>query len=509
MGEFENASGLALLSGLTDALCGLSCMRQPRGRQLFAEVLAEQLGVHIASPDTGLRGDALCLVRAALSVAGGEQILASVVGLFEGPAAAEGIEQITAPVAGPYDSAPQLAGPLSERDVASARALLSTMTDELPWTALRDGIAAETGLSPPLGLPPVGLLLHLLEWNVQPDGLPPAVLLMEHAAAAVRAPNNRGALSAWAEDWASRAGLLTELEHRRAARAATRTGHPVPRCLLVIVEPARDGSDDVTVRPWLNTSPDSWNPLPAEPTITTLDQLGMAVSAALRQLARLSPPENDPFTGPASMPPYVEFVLPYDLLNRDVAGLASESGRGESPPLGLRYGVHLRSLERMRTRDPLVVRRWRERWRTLQSDGIGVYEWKDPDTRRPAEWRLDLAREPHHTAAVLDAPDREGAMNALKAAIAEGIGLAMWDRRGEFLDERREVVRTVLASVQPPQIPMAVHRLRRSAAAHQHDARLLGRHIGFLWDDPTRLVDNQDADMEFDVETLDREENGT
>ncbi|POX44170.1 hypothetical protein C3489_36925, partial [Streptomyces sp. Ru71] len=68
--------------------------------------------------------------------------------------------------------------------------------------------------------------------------------------------------------------------------------------------------------------------------------------------------------------------------------------------------------------------------------------------------------------------------------------------RGVFPDERREVMTAVFAAVPTPaQIPAVVHRLRLSAARHtQGPGRFLGRHIGFFWDDPTRLVDIQIPD---------------
>ncbi|MFD0503042.1 hypothetical protein ACFQ0G_09340 [Streptomyces chiangmaiensis] len=39
------------------------------------------------------------------------------------------------------------------------------------------------------------------------------------------------------------------------------------------------------------------------------------------------------------------------------------------------------------------------------------------------------------------------------------------------------------------QIPLAIHKLRRRAEHDVAGPRLLGRHIAFFWDDPTRLVD--------------------
>lgn len=91
---------------------------------------------------------------------------------------------------------------------------------------------------------------------------------------------------------------------------------------------------------------------------------------------------------------------------------------------------------------------------------------------------------------MLDAPAEAAAPETLKAAIAEGVGVAVWDRRGTFTEERREVVRAVFAAVKRhEQLPTAIHRLRRNAGTRDNSTSLLGSHIAFLWDDPTRLVD--------------------
>ncbi|CAM5264731.1 putative protein OS=Streptomyces aurantiogriseus OX=66870 GN=GCM10010251_84890 PE=4 SV=1 [Streptomyces aurantiogriseus] len=494
---------------LTEALCELSCVEEPTGRVLFADMLGQHLGVSIDLRGVRLREDVVSLVRAALSMSGGERALLEVVRILEGPVAANTLEQELALLLVASAPAAELPGPVFERDVSAARALLDKAVDWLPGTELRDGLAAELGIDLPAGLSPVQLFQHVLEFNVQPDGLPPAVLLMDQAAGSVRITGLQRALSAWVRDWAGRAGLLTQIEERRAARTRTRTDPTIPRCLVVVVEPTRDGSGEVVVRPWLNTVPGRWNPLPDEPVTTTLDDLGAAVERVLRRLARLSPSAEAPTPTRSAMPPYVEFVLPYDLINHDVAGLRDRSGGGRPLPLGLKYGVHLRSLERMRTDDALVRSQWRERWHALQRHGVTVHGWRDGDEQRLEAWQAALAGEPMYTAAVLDAPDGRAATDALKAAIAEGIGLAVWDRRGVFVDERREVVTAVFASVPTPaQLPIAMHRLRSRAELHQGGPSLLGRHIAFFWDDPTRLVDIQEADPGVDMDTIDSEESG-
>jgi hypothetical protein len=485
-----------LLFQLTEALCELSCLEDPQGRVQFAVVLGEQLSQQVDVRGSKLREDAVTMVRAALSVMGGEHVLVGVVRVFEGEEAAAGFERMLVPVAPPAASM-MLPGPLSEYDKHKARALLDAAKGEVSAIRLRDELVEELhGVDLPLGLTPEQLLTYVAELNVQPDGLPPAVLLLEQASRLAGAPGHRAELAAWVEGWAQRADLTGALERRRARPAAVEYDPEIPRCLIVAAEPARDGSGEIVVRPWLNTAPGRWDPQPGEPATTDLDGLGAAVERALRQGARLWPAQREPDPGgPEQPPPYIEFVLPYDLLNHDVAGLKLGSGDGRPLPLGLKYGVHLRSLERMRTDDVLVRLQWQERWQTLRQHGVAVHGWREPDAQRLDEWQTSLAGESRHTAVVLDAPAGASALEALKAAIAEGIGLAIWDRRGVFAEERREVVTAVFASVPTPaQIPMAIHRLRRKAELNTQGPLLLGRHIAFFWDDPTRLVDIQTTD---------------
>ncbi|BCL27027.1 hypothetical protein GCM10017557_18860 [Streptomyces aurantiacus] len=511
LGEFGRAPGGDLLFRLTEALCGLSCLEDQPGRVYFAGLLSEQLNHRVDVRGTKQREDAIALARAALSVVGGERVLVEVVRVFEGAPGAARIERLLVPVpehdgrTGPLTG--PLAGPLSREDVRSALTLLAAAEPKLPEVGIRDALARELHLDLPSGFSVLQLFTHVLELNVQPDGVPPAVLLMDHAAELAEAPGRGLALSAWTRRWADHAGLLAELERRKAERAAVGVDPTIPRCLVVAVDPARDGSGDIVVRPWLNTVPGRWQPQPAEPETTSLEGLGPAVERALRQVVRLLPAQHKQArTGAEPVPPYVEFVLPYDLLNHDVAGMKFRTGDGKPLSLGLKYGVHLRSLERMRTDDTLVRSQWLERWDTLQNNGIVVHGWRRRDATPLDEWQASLAAEPSRTAVVLDAPDGGAATEALKATIAEGIGLAVWDRRGEFQEVQREVVTAVFAAVPAStQIPLAVHRLRRGAELHAEGPLLLGRHIAFLWDDPHRLVDIQtyvddgpDGDGAFD-----------
>jgi len=498
--DLEHVHGLQLLAKLTDALCELSCLDDPQQRVQFGVVLGEHLNRPVDLRGVRLRDDAILLARASLSVAGGERVLLLVVRVYEGPTAAGELERLFAPVVG--TSASEVpSGPLSSEDERDARTLLDSAKGEVPALRLRDELVGElNGVDLPMGLSPEQLFTYAVELNVQSDGLPPAVLLVEHAALLAETTDRRTDLADWAREWARRAGLSDALERRRVRRAAAAYNPGIPRCLVVAVEPARDGSDEIVVRPWLNTAPGRWNPQPGEPETTTIDGLGPAVERTLRQGAWLwTAQQESSLTGrEQAPPPYVEFVLPYDLLNHDVSGLKFRTGDGRPLPLALKYAVHLRSLERMRTADVRIRQQWLARWRALSEQGVVVHGWREPDADRLDEWETVLAGESRHTAVVMDAPGSASPLAALKAAIAEGIGLALWDRRGVFIEERREVVTAVFASVPTPtQIPLAIHRLRLRAELNNTDGpHLLGRHIAFFWDDPNRLVDFHDFDQD-------------
>ncbi|MEU9167545.1 hypothetical protein AB0D34_07070 [Streptomyces sp. NPDC048420] len=482
---------------MTEALCELPCLADPSERGLFAEVLSDLMDIHIDLRMVKQRQDVIAMVRAVSRAPAGERVLVDVVGIFEGGRAAAEFAELLAP----DDLTGPLLGPLTQHDVNYARSLLDAVEGELSGARLRDRLATELHHDPPAGLAPGQLFGYLVELNVQPDGLPPAVLLMDHAAELIQTRSRQRAVAEWAESWVERAGLRPEFELRRADRARATADPTIPRCLVVAVEPAEDGSGEIVVRPWLNTVPGYWHPRPADPETTSLDGLAAVVERALRQVLRRSAAFREPLSelGPAT--PYIEFVLPYDLLNHDVAGLTVRSGDGEPLPLSLKYGVHLRSLERMRTDDVLVRAQWHERWAALQKHGITVHGWRASTARGAGEWQTVLAGEPGHTALVLDAPDGGTAAAAFRAAVAEGFGLAVWDRRGEFKEERREVVTGIFAGVRrhPAHLPHAIHELRRAAELDAAASELLGRHIAFFWDDPTRPVDIQPR-ADYDLE---------
>ncbi|MFD8520011.1 caspase family protein [Streptomyces capillispiralis] len=93
-GPDSAARGPWLLLRLTEAMCALSCMRDPQERLLFASVLGEELGRRIELRGTRMREDVVALVRAALQVPQGEEALVLAVRILEGDPAAEDIARL-------------------------------------------------------------------------------------------------------------------------------------------------------------------------------------------------------------------------------------------------------------------------------------------------------------------------------------------------------------------------------------------------------------------------------
>ncbi|MGW1888719.1 VMAP-C domain-containing protein [Streptomyces sp. NPDC002004] len=474
-----------LLGIFVNELSRLDCVRDPAQRIELTELVGEYLGRKLEIRGGDARGDMVFLVRSVLHEQEGVDALFFAVGTLSPDELRElrervRLEQQTAD--GP------LAGPFPAQDAAAARSLLERAVG-IPPRRLRDGLAHELGRDLPRALPPAALFDELLEANAQADGLPPAVVLVEYAAAL--AEKGGALLRAWSDRWAEGAGAdeTAALERRRERiRTAAGPDGSIPRCVVVMVDPAHDGSPDVDVRHWINPAPGYWDPVAGPVAQATTTTLAGAVERAIREAEGewADGPEDD--EGPV----HVEFVLPYSMLNHDVARLELGAQSPDPVAIGPRYFVHLRSLERMRANNPIQLNSWRTRWKKLRHKGLAqVHPWDPEHDARLDVWRTTLAADKALTAVTLGSPAREDrGLEPLKAAIAEGVGLAMWDRRD--VSEARELLR-VLIGYPSAQIPATIHRLRALAEGDAQPEHMLGRHVALFWDDPYRRVDCEEV----------------
>ncbi|MFI6622319.1 hypothetical protein [Streptomyces sp. NPDC050528] len=413
-----------------------------------------------------------------------------------------GVTERNAPAASPPATGPafpQLPSPFTADEHRRVQQLLMVEpTGPQQMHTLRDSIGFELGFPVP-GEPSTLLELFdaLVDFNAPSDRIPPSVVALEWIGVQTADKTGAHRCHEWAERWARDHDCLPALMRRRQARDQWQADPRVPRALLIMVEPAGDGSDDVTVRYWINDLAGHWAPRAGEATETHMDGLGAAVERALAEGERLwAASRADPVD---QLPPFVEFILPYLLLNHDVARLEIGADEPGAAAIGPRYCVHLRSLDRLRRvpHDPFIANRWRQRWQELHQHGTRLHHWAHGDKVPLDRWSRSLTHRQQgsapYTALALDAP-RQGsqALTVLKRAIAEGFGLALWDRRGKLEPRSRETIAELLDGTRTAHgVPRRVQEMRARAEADVDGDVFLGRHVACLWDDPDRIVDCQ------------------
>ncbi|MFJ6142097.1 hypothetical protein ACIQH7_00740 [Streptomyces anulatus] len=497
--------GPDLVQILVDALTLLDCVRDRSQRVEFVDAVAYRLGAELTYPDSTPRIDMMHLVRKVIHRPGGPEAIVYAVRAVSGRDDAERIAAEAGIRTGSGGPGPWPAPVFAEDIARQARRLLVEAKDI-------DGgrLATLLGEELPGDLPdsgtPAELFDHAQDMTALADGLPAAAAVVLVEAAAALSAEQGAPLRRWADRWA--AGVPGSAEALAACRRRLeRPAAPdptVPRCLVVMVEPARDGSPDVFVRHWVNKAHGYWRPELCPMETVTLDTLAGAVERAVERGEALwtetrkgqaGPPETPGRTGTAGTgggPVHVEFLLPFDLLNHDMARLELGTGVPGPRPIGMHYRVHLRSLDRMRG-DAGQLRRWQARWDQLRTaTAPAAHRWKAADRDGFERWHARLAGDESLTAVILDAPATQGhGLEALRAAVAEGVGVAAWDRRADSSSQSSELL-TLLLGHTYTQLPEKVHRLRAGAEIEEDGPLWVGRHIAFFWDDPYRLVDREE-----------------
>ncbi|RAG83776.1 hypothetical protein DN069_20235 [Streptacidiphilus pinicola] len=471
---------LSSLNKIVDALCALPALRDPQQRYELTQELGEALACAIELRGDRMRDDCRQIARAALGHPSGLDLLVDVVKLFEGHEAARGFREAVAPGAPPEPPSIPLAPVFRDEDLDRVRGLLRRAEVwDLRW--LQRQLARDLTHVVPERSTVVELFNSMLELTAQPDELPPVLLLVERVAER-ESPALAELLRAWNEDRARELGVLDALRSRRE-EAAELAASPmdVPQCLVIMVDPVRDGSEDIEVRHWVNRFPDRWAPHLQEDRRATLATLEDVVEGII--LATVGSWD----TRPGEPATHIEFLLPYSLLNHDVAWFRQRAGVLDTVVIGSRYCVHVRSLERMRmwARDGRLRTDWRQRWRSLATARAPLFP--DPDAS-PSGWGVELIENQHLNAVVLHQPPVSGrGLAGLQAAIAQGVGLALWHANDDYSASARGIL-MVLSSNVPRLLPEQIRSLRSRAIADPASGEAV-RHVVCLWDDPFRPVE--------------------
>jgi hypothetical protein len=334
----------------------------------------------------------------------------------------------------------------------------------------------------------VFLALEML--NAEPDGLPKPLVFVEYLATRVRfelASELRG----WADRQASRFGVITELQNVRR-----RLGHeplPVPSpkshaYLVLLLRPEGPSGERYRLSHWLQLDvSDGWHPDRGTDFVGGLAGVRLKVAELAERTAEAW----------ARYEPriHVEFILSVELLNLEVDQWQWETESIVPEPVGCRFSVVVRSLDRMKSgkwHGP-----WRSRWRELQrqleEDGmIAPGACHQPESGDL--WKLTsvFERDARLVSLVLaDPPEKGGSGEGqVLVGLRAGIPVIVWHRRDcgsrQFLDTVKELFR----GDSDGNLLQRARFVRASALAEGADH--VGKHLTILWDDPERIVVPQD-----------------
>lgn len=327
--------------------------------------------------------------------------------------------------------------------------------------------------------------------NAGPDGLPKPLLFVERVAA-VASAELAPELRRWADAQALRMGLTAELDDLREAVGSPGPTPARPResAAYVVFQLQREGASGDTYRlvHWHQLDPsDGWYPERGDDHTGDLASVKHRVAQVLEEV-------ESAWSEPAPAI-RVEFVLSGEILNLDVDQWPWETDNPLPEPLGCRYPVVVRSLERMGKRKwhRLWHARWRELLAQLESTGAIAEEcncWgRDggPDGLRELTAALD--RKLSAVSLVLSSPPRAESTGRDEVAVGlrAGLPVMLWHREdcgAAFTDEARRL----LHDGDPRDLLERV-RLTRAGAFHQGPgSRHCGGALTVLWDDPARVV---------------------
>lgn len=317
----------------------------------------------------------------------------------------------------------------------------------------------------------VDVLAALQAFNAKPDGVPPVLVFVEHLARRAH-PELAARLRRWSRQEARQLGVLDALstyENEPNVEPATEA--------YLVFQLQVDGVDTSVLRlqHWTNLDT-TWNPSRGRDFVGTIDEVRHRVASLIEEAE----------IGWASRASIIrlEFVLPRELVNLPVDQWPTEPGEVLTEPLGVRYQVAVRSLERMHTRR--WHRSWWHRWTSASDAGAGLWLWTGADD--PTRLRAlasSLSRDPSRTVLVLDKVPDLDPNDALRVGMAHGVPVMLWSRLRPMDDTFDTAVGDLAGT---GDLRETIRLIRGDAFSQRNPETHVGSHITLLWDDPGRLL---------------------
>ncbi len=330
--------------------------------------------------------------------------------------------------------------------------------------------------------------------NADPSGIPRPLVFVEHLAVKVR-PELAMELRRWSDHQAARMGLaaaLVAVRRQAAAQARERSGPPPRSDAYLILQVRREGAvgEKYRLSHWRQLGRfDEWSPLRGADVVGDLESVKVRVAELVEEVeeewARHRPNIR------------IEFVLPSEIINLDVDQWPWEKDSQIPEPMGCRYPVVVRSLERMTMLK--WYRWWCDRWDELLSQlgETGAVRRESAWWSRPAtedglrKLTSAFARTPKLVSLVLSAPPSAEMVgrDEVAAGLRAGVPLIVWHREKCDTAEFMTVAESVLHGDDDSHDLLERVRLKRVEAFEEGaESGHVGEKLSILLDDPVRVV---------------------
>jgi len=468
-------------SRLVTVLLELDGMRERRYRDLYVELLSEQLPQPVSfARFEDQRHDVFSLVTACAAQTGALHMLAKIVGeMHPGNLSLGSLDGLLEEL---------LPEPLLERDERlQMYQLVGRIRCEGVARLYREAVGQ---LGPSLRASARDLrgVVHELEdMNCPPDGVPPLVRFLEALARQVGG-EPASSLRSWCDAVVARLRIpRQQVEALRSPSAAPVVDVAVGRDYAV-VELQEDGieSDRFLVSIWLQHDSAPAEPVRRDDDAYRLEDIPNYVDIVLCSMF-------DAIGGGGRGGLVIEFVLPRRLLSHEVDQWTLRANRGFRRRLGIEFPVVVRSLERLR--DASMHPHWRRKWAWLRAneklpDVDGAVYWVR-SVGRPAEALFaELLIDPKPVCLAFEEPPpivQDLGNDELAVGLYAGTPVMIWCRGGRGSGRFRAEMSAQLAGRALFDLPEITLRLRREAVRLDQETDHLGLQITLLWDDPDRI----------------------
>nr|WP_042186017.1 hypothetical protein [Kibdelosporangium sp. MJ126-NF4]CEL17028.1 hypothetical protein [Kibdelosporangium sp. MJ126-NF4]CTQ91742.1 hypothetical protein [Kibdelosporangium sp. MJ126-NF4] len=331
--------------------------------------------------------------------------------------------------------------------------------------------------------------LETLNANVQ--GIPKPIVFVEHLANRVRL-DLAVELQRWVSGQAGKLGLEAELVKLREQVAMTAVRKPPQRSdgyVVFQIERAGPSGEAYRIATWKQLDvTEGWHPeRSADIHAATLSEMQFRVAEVIESVesewAQFEPTIR------------LEFLLSTELLNLDVDQWQWETESRFPEPMGCRFLVSIRSLERMKARK--WHRAWYIRWKELktqvdQNNGVtrgGGYQNRSNAHQALRELVAHFERSPAVVSLILSSPPAGTTYtDEISIALRAGIPMIIWHRSDCDAEEFGAAVENILYEANDRHLLDRVRLVRANAYADGLGPQHVGGQLTILWDDPERMV---------------------